>query len=364
MMEIDFIASRPGKLLPHHARNRFLFPLLFLRDRLRKRGVLINYLTPHTPSPSSSARVLCLDARAFLEADGRVSYTKLEYLQECRTNYDHLIWFDSRDSSGTTQFEVLSLVDKYIKNQYLKDQRYYRSALHTGRLYGDYICERYGICDQNAETPSVLSGDEDLGSMHLGWNLAYSDYRSRSHLERYINYALGFPAPRFLRSTVRPVGLQARFATTYDSRVISYHRQSYLDLARSVCQQTGISLREGRLDLGDYRRELQHSLAVLSPFGWGEICYRDFEAMLSGCALLKPSVEHLITWPDLFRDGETYIALPWDLESARRKMVEVLSNGSLLRRIGAQGQEAFRQLWTDDRQDEFIDRFISMIEPV
>ena len=31
----------------------------------------------------------------------------------------------------------------------------------------------------------------------------------------------------------------------------------------------------------------------MSPFGFGEICYRDFEAMLNGACLIKPDVSHL-----------------------------------------------------------------------
>ena len=33
---------------------------------------------------------------------------------------------------------------------------------------------------------------------------------------------------------------------------------------------------------------------MLSPFGWGEICYRDFEAALNGMLLIKPDMNTLI----------------------------------------------------------------------
>lgn len=32
-------------------------------------------------------------------------------------------------------------------------------------------------------------------------------------------------------------------------------------------------------------------MAAISPFGWGKICYRDFEATLCGAASIKPNMD-------------------------------------------------------------------------
>lgn len=50
----------------------------------------------------------------------------------------------------------------------------------------------------------------------------------------------------------------------------------------------------------------------MSPFGCGEVCFRDFEAVLNDSLLLKPHMDHLETWPDIFRPGETYVPISWD----------------------------------------------------
>jgi len=49
------------------------------------------------------------------------------------------------------------------------------------------------------------------------------------------------------------------------------------------------------------------SKAVLSPWGFGEVCIRDFEAMLAGAIVIKPDMSHLTTIPDFYRANETYI---------------------------------------------------------
>lgn len=56
--------------------------------------------------------------------------------------------------------------------------------------------------------------------------------------------------------------------------------------------------RERELDPIAYLKLLASSKMALSPLGKAPICYRDYEAMLSGCVLIKPHTD-CRTWPDL-----------------------------------------------------------------
>lgn len=38
---------------------------------------------------------------------------------------------------------------------------------------------------------------------------------------------------------------------------------------------------------------------IFSPFGWGEFCYRDYEALLCGCNLIKPPMDYIVQIPDI-----------------------------------------------------------------
>ncbi len=69
-----------------------------------------------------------------------------------------------------------------------------------------------------------------------------------------------------------------------------------------------------RVPQGRFNRETANSRIILSPFGWGELCLRDFETVRSGALLLKPDMGHIETWPDIFVPGETYIPFDWDAE--------------------------------------------------
>ena len=50
----------------------------------------------------------------------------------------------------------------------------------------------------------------------------------------------------------------------------------------------------------EYFRTLRESQFCVSPWGLGEPCYRDFEAILSGCMVIKPDCRHILTIPGSF----------------------------------------------------------------
>jgi hypothetical protein len=98
----------------------------------------------------------------------------------------------------------------------------------------------------------------------------------------------------------------------------------------------------GEVSQKQYNREIAHSKIILSPFGWGELCFRDFEAVLSGALLLKPDMSHLETWPDVFSPGETYVPFSWDAEDLVEKGEYYLANEAERRRIAGNAWEAYR----------------------
>lgn len=359
-LHVDFVSSRCGKYFPLFRRNRHLFPLFEFREHLARRGIRIRFLTLQELSELSAGQALCLDSRVFRYSDGTLCTKHLNLLERLGSNYETVIWFDNRDSSGTTQFEVLPYVDRYCKKQYLRNRDLYRRMLYGGRIYTDAIHRTYGIVDSNVDSCGVPLDPKHEGKLTLSWNLAYSHFRTSTGLRAWLSLVVGSRSPNLhqYERTDRPIDVQARYTTSYDSDVVEFHRRSLLSTLEEL---DGIAYRVGRVSRNEYYEEMARSRAVLSPFGWGEICYRDFEAMLFGCALLKPSLRHLETWPDLLREGETYVALPWDADAARGRMEEVLSNHSLLAYVAANAQDKFRGLWDQQAAERFCDHFAAIL---
>jgi hypothetical protein len=69
-----------------------------------------------------------------------------------------------------------------------------------------------------------------------------------------------------------------------------------------------------------YFREMERTRSVLLPFGLGEITLKDFEVFLTGSLLIKPDMSHLETWPDFYRDGETFVGHAWIFPTSRRSL--------------------------------------------
>ena len=108
----------------------------------------------------------------------------------------------------------------------------------------------------------------------------------------------------------------------------------------------------GRIDITPlprraYEEEMRHAQAVISPFGWGEYAIRDYEAMVSGAALVKPDMGHLETWPDLYRNGETYRAVDWEFQELPGVLDDLAHRPSDFLRLAQSGQEALRDAQRD-----------------
>jgi hypothetical protein len=69
-----------------------------------------------------------------------------------------------------------------------------------------------------------------------------------------------------------------------------------------------------------YMKELRSSRICFSPFGYGEVCWRDYEAIICGAMLIKPDMSHLETNPNIFVPFETYIPIAWDFSDLAEKI--------------------------------------------
>ena len=112
-----------------------------------------------------------------------------------------------------------------------------------------------------------------------------------------------------------------------------------------------------------FLEELGNSKIGLSPFGWGEICHRDFEIMIKGALLIKPAMEHIKTWPEWYIPEQTYCSVSWDMMDLIDKMSYYLENPYERLKIAQNAQELYfkyqedGQLFVDhiSKQLSFLD---------
>jgi len=90
--------------------------------------------------------------------------------------------------------------------------------------------------------------------------------------------------------------------------------------------QTDYSMMCTKLPKLEYLQSLWNSKIALSPFGMGEICFRDFECMQFGTIFIKPNHNLVHTIPNIYEDGKTYIGCKYDWSDLEEKVDYIMSN--------------------------------------
>jgi hypothetical protein len=103
-------------------------------------------------------------------------------------------------------------------------------------------------------------------------------------------------------------------------KLISQHRKGCIDLINSLkgkSIKTGQNIGKARaFGARDYLLNIADAKVTVSPWGWGESCYRDYEALMLGTDVIKPRSYTILSNPDIYSGDVFYCKPDWsDLES-------------------------------------------------
>ena len=339
---------------------RWLKSLLWAKDEFRKLGVEISFLGAlqylpikgnRVPS-GHSIRLKKLDAlfvahhHSHAAGIGGLSPDKLSnILEDLGSACNTLVWLDSADSTGTCRFDVLPYVALYFKKQILRDKERYVRPLWGGRLYCDYYHDQYGIEDDDISREQFAVLDREyLGKLRVSWNVGLGDLFSNSKYYSYLSARMAQPA---VKSAAAPRSMDVHFRGSAWSSAAGWQRSKARELL-AVRRDLSYPDLDSKVSYRRYIREMQQSKLVVSPYGWGEICGRDFEAMACGALLVKPSMEHLETFPNLYKPYETYVPIDWDFSNFYDQLTSALSNEKTRTAIAENAQRSFCRARSDD----------------
>ena len=102
------------------------------------------------------------------------------------------------------------------------------------------------------------------------------------------------------------------------------HRKGLWDMLEPL--KNKYTMLTQKLPFQEYVQKLQKSKICISPFGMGEFCFRDLEAMMFGTIILKPSHKKVDTLPNLMIDNETFIVCNYDWSDLEEKIDYILDN--------------------------------------
>jgi hypothetical protein len=296
---------------------------------------------------------------------------ELDLIRKLRNKYETIVFFCGQPEAGTNRLDLLPHVDRLFYKSVFSDPQNYLKDLYAKNLFADYYHTKYQVSDKGMEYRyrPVLNGD-DTRRIELSWNIGVGDY-PRRHWPQRMGTALaraGFPglgwafrtgrrrkAPPNFSGAARRIAVHARIDPV-SCESIAYQRRLFLErIAGNGLFLTGI------VPQCQYYRELYDSKIALSPFGWGEVCFRDFEAIISGTLLLKPDMSHVKTWPDVYIPYETYVPVNWDGTDIVEKADAYLANDRERLRIAENAYDQYNAQLAG-LADRFVSLFSDLLE--
>lgn len=370
MRRVHFLSERRDKIGEY-----LLFPIRVNRKQLRERGLDVRIFYGLSEA-CLSCDVLCLVSKPTMRLlDSRESCFSedgpvVRFIERARGRCQRIIWFDNSDSTSVTHFEVLPYVDAYLKKQLFADFELYRHPLYGGRIFTDYYHEHFGIEDDVPFTQFFPLQPEFEDKVALSWHIGIADmahaFGTVGALQaRFPDWMPAkYPAWPQQRRMPKQMDLFLRTTSDMGRPTVSFHRQEMIRGLQAAVEHNGwsASINGPRLSRKDFEAAMASSRIMPSPFGWGEIGVRDFEAILYGAVLLKPQMSHMRTWPEVFVEGETYEAVSWDFTDLEAKIAGLLADEPKQAELVSNAQQAYTDSVSPQGMEAFRDRFVGFME--
>ena len=321
--------------------SAFLFPLVVWRRTLAEAGIDLEIHAAVSES-LTDCDALVVDSKYHRDRWKFGVEAVVQEFAELKRKSSKLVYFDTTDSTGCLQVELLPIVDIYCKNQILRDRAGYMRPHYGQRIYADYYHRADGVADAAPLYSNPVADKAWLSKLRVGWNSGLANYSAfgpywtafyrRVPLPQLLRFSKAFVAPE----QGRPVALQSRFGFGQGRESVTHQRQR-------IAGRLAGRVPTDKIARVNYFSELTRSWAVLSPFGLGEITLKDFEVLLTGGVLVKPSLDHMETWPDFFQAGESMVSFRWDLSDLEEVLQRVEADRSRHLALAIEGQRRYRE---------------------
>lgn len=313
---------------------------------------------------------LFLNSRSFPNKNDRID---VQNLKQIYLKNNNLYWFDMRDSAGTTQFEVLPYVKKYIKKQFYTEKKIYMKKLEGGRLYSEYYIKKYKINDHKSYDQEILKS-KYLPKLILGWNLGvafFFDYINFSKINyflelfrfKYLNERKYKMKLKFYENWVNDEKKYDFFSlmnTNFYRKSVGFQRSRLKHILKNI--NSNKKLIDGRLNKKNYYKNLRNSKISIGAYGWGEVCYREFEAIMCGTAFMTANMDNIDTWPNIYHEGETYISYDLDFKNLNHNLQILINDINLRKKLVKNSRAILEDCHSDVGKEYFLRKILEIIQ--
>ncbi len=310
------------------------FPIFKWQKELKNEGIEVRFIFSVDKLRKNNVKeIIAIDSRWIqsLFPDKNLKYDSsiYEYIKEITKKFNYKILIDNSDGCACRSFWLTPLFDRHLKKQILKDREKY--LINEGdRSLMPWIPDNA----TPSNIPYTALKKDQLHKLGLSWNIGMLDYRYfpfKKYLPIGTNkLLLNFyknPIYEIIYTNLRLFDTAYRGAISKNTRY-SCQRILLIEKLKKLQTEGYKIILGGKISINKHIKEMKQSKIAVSPFGWGEICYRDFESILLENVLLKPSMEHLETYPNIYKNLETYVSFNWDFSDFETKFKDVINNYS------------------------------------
>lgn len=341
-----FDASATQRLLllgvDHRIPQSQLFPFHYYADAFRAQHDLDIREVPleeyGRPEHPSDATVVCFQTQFDIPERALREHLALIRTRNPNARVVYLDWFAPTDLRLADM--ISPLVDAYVSKHLLRDRAQYAQPSFGDTTLMDHYGRTFGLAHEEQYFPVPHRFWDQL---HLGPSFATADFMLPVFDRGVRPKGQGWTGKR-------PIDLHARIAVG---------GTPWYQAMRSGCAEAVAGLSEVRCVTGTgvrhdvFLREMRASKLCFSPFGYGEVCWRDYEAVMTGAVLIKQDMSHVETDPDIFVAGETYVPVKWDLSDFEVQVRRHLNDEVARHRIA---DAAFQRLQDYARSARFVDQ--------
>jgi hypothetical protein len=247
-----------------------------------------------------------------------------------------LVYFDGDDDLCVQWGGLLKFVDLYVKKHVFADTSLYRKEFVGKNNLTDYVARVSGRSFAENQIPhSGTVRDQEVDKIFAGYNIGLDAKITDLYRDTH-------PA----QPSEKSVDVMCRAACAPDNWL--YTLRGTVGAALEPLKQQGfkVVLPDQRVDQKTYYEEMRSSKICVSPFGYGELCWRDFETVLMGSLLIKPDMSHVRTEPNIFIPGETYVPVRWDYSDLAEVCARYLADDEERNRITAKAYRVLSEYYS------------------
>jgi hypothetical protein len=248
-----------------------------------------------------------------------------------------LVYFDGDDDLCVQWGTLVEFVDLYAKKHVFADTSWYRKEFVGKNNLTDYVARVSGRSFTDDPIPhSGTVPDQHTHKIFAAYNIGLD--------EKITNL---FRDTRPASQSEKTVDVMCRAACAPDNWLYSLRGAVGAALEPLRHQGFNVLLPDKRVDQKAYYEEMRSSRICISPFGYGELCWRDFETVLMGSLLVKPDMSHVRTEPNIFIPGETYVPVRWDYSDLAEVCERYLADDAERNRITTQAYRVLSDYYSN-----------------